>query len=605
MGVRVYRSSALRKYGPLGMLAAVQLIVILVAPSTAPLPGAGADVAFGSPPAGTPGAGGPADAGTFTPGVTPGVTPGDSSGDGGGGALMPGAGPSGGTAGAGGPGGAVDTGGLNTSTAHCVDGRQFDPKFDYFAPPCVSGKPGGWQGPNGGATYRGVTADRIEIVHYIPDYGAEVNAILRAQGLFYDASNARIANAAYEKFLNERYQFYGRKVRITTFQGTCRTVPPDLPCLIAEMDKLVATHKPYAVHFNTTVCSACYAELARLKVVSVGGHGFSDEFRNQLKPYNYDDGMSSTRMAKSFAGWWCNQMTSKGGSGRTAIYAGAQNPLQDFREQPRVLGVFSTNDPDNETVVRNVLYPALERGCGEKVTHEYFYEQNVGTAASQSQAGAAAMNTPQNPATSVLCLCDPVAPQFGQNAFANNNYWPESLLASNQSMDVDPTGQTYMGAFACPQRNRGCNWDNAVGLGQSPNELPAEQKTGVKVFKAGSGGAAIPVQPPVLELFWNSYNLLGSVIQVTGPTLTPATMAAAAPRLGSRGGGTTGYPRRAFEGGELSWTRDVRLIYWSKTRTSPYNGVAGAYVTTGGRRFELGQFPRLPQPPAPTVDKRN
>jgi hypothetical protein len=36
-----------------------------------------------------------------------------------------------------------------------------------------------------------------------------------------------------------------------------------------------------------------------------------------------------------------------------------------------------------------VLYPALAK-CGESVKgHEYFYEQNVATAAQQSQAGTA------------------------------------------------------------------------------------------------------------------------------------------------------------------------------------------------------------------------
>jgi hypothetical protein len=45
------------------------------------------------------------------------------------------------------------------------------------------------------------------------------------------------------------------------------------------MNRIVDTFKPYAVFFQTTVCSACYAELARRKVVTFGGAGFSEEFR--------------------------------------------------------------------------------------------------------------------------------------------------------------------------------------------------------------------------------------------------------------------------------------------------------------------------------------
>jgi hypothetical protein len=350
-------------------------------------------------------------------------------------------------------------------------------------------------------------------------------------------------------------------------------VPPDLPCLIGEMNTIAKRFKPYAVHFNTTVCSRCYAELARLKIVSFGGAGFSEEFRQQLKPYNYAEGISATLMAKRFANWWCNQMTSKGGSGRTAIFAGGQNPQQDFRNKPRELGVVSTDDPDNKGVVKDVLYPELAK-CGEKVTHEYFYEQNVSTAEQQSQAGTAVMNSPQNPATSVVCFCDPVAPQFSYSAAARNNYWPEALFASNQGLDTDATGQTYMDSggnpsLACPFPTRGCSFDGAIGLGEEASTRPPDQLAGVKIFKASGKTASGGLTPLVQENFWSNYNMLASLIQVTGPNLTPATMAASAPKLGTRGGGATGFPRRAFENGEQSWTRTCGCCTGARSRPAP------------------------------------
>lgn len=606
----MYRSSPARKYGPLAALAAVQLVVVLAAPSTAPdasdalatgVPGSvGVPGAAGAPP-GTVLADGSTVAADGSVVAPSGTTTGASAGGGGPAAAGGGTTAAGGTAVAGGAQSAAAKG----DTSHCVGGRQFDPKIDYFAPPCVPGKPGLTGVANGGATSMGVHKDRIDVVHYIPDYGAEVNAILKAQGLFYGAKEADIANKAFSAFLNGKYNLHGRKIRIITYQGTCRTVPPDLPCLIGEMNRIAKTYKPYAVHFNTTVCSRCYAELARLKIVSFGGHGFSEEFRQQLAPYNYDDAMSSTRMALTFAQWWCGQLSSKSDPRRTAIYAGDQNAAQDFRKRPRQLGVVSTDDPDNKAVVKNVLYPALKKGCNDGVDgHEYFYEQNVSTAAQQSQAGTAVMNSPENPATSVLCLCDPVAPQFSYNGATNNNYWPEALFATNQSMDTDNTGQTYMQNLACPQPNRGCAFDGALGLGHGDMDVAPEQKAGVKVFKLGADGAPLPVTPLVLQLFWDAYNMFGSLVQATGPDLTPSRMAAAAPSLGSRGGGTTGYQRRAFEDGELSWTRDVRLIYWNKNKTSPYNGKKGSYVQAGGTRFDVGRFPTAQQPPIPTKDNR-
>jgi hypothetical protein len=603
----VYRTSPGRKYGPLALLAAAQLVVVLVAPSTAPTSGTNS-VAAGAPAPGTAGA---APGTVFADGSMVAADGSIVAADGT--VVSPAGDTSGstttnrGTTGAGTSAGApVTSGSTGTKTAavaagdtsHCKNGRQFDPAIDFFAPPCAPGKPGATGVNNGGATSLGVTKDKITIVHYIPKIGPELEAILRAQGLYYDATNARIANAAFQKFMNKTYQFYGRKLDFRTFQGTCNVVPPDQPCLIAEMSRLAQEFKPYAVFFQTTVCSACFGELARNKVISFGGFGFSEEFRQALKPYNYDYTMSSTKVATLFAEWWCGSLADK-----NATYAGAQNPAQDFRTRKRQLGVVSPNDPDNKRVVKEVLYPALAK-CGESVSgHEYFYEQNVNTAAQQFQAGTANMNTQQNPATSVVCLCDAVAPQFLYNAFKRNNYWPEVLLASNQSMDTDAPAQSYMADFACPPPGDGCSFDGALGLGAAEASVPAEKLSGVRVFKANST-SAVPLPPTVMDAWWQNYNMLGSLIQSAGPNLTPANMAAAATRLGSRGGGTTGFSRRAFEKGELSWTQDVFVTYWTKNKKSPFNGELGAFTQAyGGKRFGLGQIPKG-DPAVPTFDKR-
>ena len=607
------RSSPLRKFGPLLALGGVQLLIVLLIPSVAPGAGASADafsptgLSSGSDTPGSPGTAGGAVASVA--GAVGGALPGGApvrGGTAGAGAQTPGTGP-----------GSLPAGGSPVSTrqtgdtTHCVDGRQFDPAIDYFAPPCVPGVPGAaFAGDNGGATWPGVTATSIEIVTYIPDYGAEVDTILKAQGLYYTAAEVDVVNASYQKFLNDHYNFFGRRVHLSTYQGTCSTVPPDYQCLNGEMDKMVATLHPYAVIFSTTLCSACYAELARLKVISTGGAGFSDAFRTANAPYIYDQGMSSTRIEQQFADLWCHQLTSRNGSGRVASFAGSANPAQDFRNQPRVLGVVATNDPDIQATVKSVLYPALEKGCGEHVTHEYFYANDISTATQQSNAGTAAMNTSNNPATSVLCLCDPVAPQFSYNSASTNNYWPEPLIASNQSMDTDSSGQTYVdnngaASLACPNPAVGCAFDGALGIGQAAAATTPAQMPGVKVFAAGAGGATSPIAPLAVQIFWDNEQMLASLIQNTGPLLTPARMQAAAPAMGMRGGLETGFALRGFVAGQWAWTRDVRIVYFNKHRTSPYNDKPGTWVQIEGGRKDFGEFATLGGPPAPAANARS
>lgn len=596
----------LNKFGPLGMLVALQLVLVLLAPSVAPTSASGASGAFGGTGSSgtTGGYGGPAGSG----GTVGSGAAGGSAGGGGAGAAA-----SGGSTVANGSGGVSPTGGLTvnaigTSTAHCVDGRQFAPSIDYYAPPCVPGTVGAVDTANGGATFSGVSGNRIEVVNYVADYGAEVDAILQAQGLYYTAAQATAWNAADEAFLNSHYQLYGRKIHIDTYQGTCQTVPPDYTCLINQMDSMVAQYHPYAVFWNTTVCSACYAELSRLHVVNFGGAGFSDAFHNANAPYSYEVSESSSRVEEQFARWWCAQMTSQHGSGRTAIFAGTQNPAQNFRKDPRVLGVISTNDPDNESTVKDVLYPALQADCGETVTHQYFYAQNINTATQQSQEGTAAMDTSTNPATSVLCLCDPVAPQFAYNASASDNYWPESIIASDQTMDWDSSAQTYEASggnpsLACPNPKQGCPFDNAIGLGADLPQTKQAEMPGVQVWRLETGGKSLPVSAAVLQIFWDEYNMLGSLIENTGPDLTPQRMQELAPQLGARGGGTTGYPLRQFLPNDWCWTQDVAVMYWNKNATSPYNGQPGHWIQIEGTRFNMN-FPTLGEPPAPEPENR-
>ncbi len=144
-------------------------------------------------------------------------------------------------------------------------------------------------------------------------------------------------------------------------------------------------------------------------------------------------------------------------------FAEDKNPAQDFNGQKRVLGVISTNDPDNEDTVTNVLVPALNRDCGDGgsvAQHHYFYSQDISTAAQQINAGVSAMDSPTDPATDVVCLCDPVAPELLYSGEQQHNYYPENILA-----DVAGHGRRPRGAelrvdggtesLACPQYQAG------------------------------------------------------------------------------------------------------------------------------------------------------
>src|SRR3954462_5665592 len=312
------------------------------------------------------------------------------------------------------------------------------------------------------------------------------------------------------------------------------------------MDTIVDTYHPYMVFWNTTLCSECYAELARRKTIAIGGVGFSEQFATDNAPYFYSSGESSSRMETAFAEFWCKQLQPS-----PVKFAGHQNPAQDFNGKPRVLGVISTNDPDNETTVKKVLYPLL-RACGQTVTHEYFYDQDINTAAKQVAAGIAAMNTPQNPATTVLCLCDPVAPAFLFDGEQSNNYYPENVIADVQGMGYDSTGQSYgpnpngSGSLGCPKPDVGCEYDGAFGLLPNGPSEAQDNDEGMRVDHPGGGQDPIPVTGITATSLAEQWVMMANLIENAGPALTPINMHNLAPRLGMVGGGATGQPLMGF-----------------------------------------------------------
>ncbi|TML38692.1 MAG: hypothetical protein E6G27_13485 [Actinobacteria bacterium] len=465
---------------------------------------------------------------------------------------------------------------------------------------------------NGGGTYQGVSDKEIKIVDYVSNYGAEVNAILQAEGLLVTYDQAKSFDTAMANFINGHYVLYGRKVSIATYSGQCQSVPPDYGCLIPEMDRVIDTYHPYMFFWNTTLCSACYQEIARRKVVAVGGVGFSDEFANTLVDPStrgqlfYSPGESASRTEKAFAQFYCSQLSTQTNPNRKVRYAETQNQLQNFNGQPRRLGIISTNDPDNENTVKNVLVPEIHRLCGngEVLNHFYFYAQDINTAAQQVAAGIAAMDTPQDPANIVLCLCDPVAPAFLYEGEQGNNYYPENVIASDQGMDFDVVGQSYETGLGCPRPSGGCEYDIAYGLSTVGPLGPQDNVEGVRVFKAG-GGTQLPFTPLSATTIAQAYVMMANLIEAAGPTLNPRNMSDRAAGMGTMGGGKSTNALLALGPGDWNWIQDARVMYFDKHKNSPYNDKPGTYVQIEGDRYNLTQYPGMPDgPPVPDTKSR-
>lgn len=576
------------RYLPLAAVVAIQLLIVAVAPSTMDNRQSVDTGPGGFNTTGTPGI----DGGEFVdpetgevvgdgsgaPGVDDGVTGADGvpGGDQGGPGDQPG-----------GPGdGSGEPPAASGDTSHCKGGRQFDPGIDFYAPPCV----GKSNGQNPGETYQGVTAQEIKIVQYYGAGDAAVNAILQAQGAFVTVDQYNKYNAVAQKFINDNYELYGRKVKIELFEGTCKTIPPDESCLAGELEKLVKTRKPFAVMWNTSVCSKCFEVLSKLRVVNLGGWNFQDSFGQRWRPYHYDVTASGTRLAQHAGRFWCSQL-----SGQKAEFS------RNYADVTRQLGVIATNDPQNQNTVEVDLKAELSK-CGQSYgNRKYFYAQDISTADQQRRAGVLAMRgdavNPNDDATSVMCFCDLVAPAFLYQEEDTQQYYPENIVTGTGFMDTDAASQAYIGSVGCPQgKENGCAFDGAFGFRSIEKEDKKFAGRGHRVWKVAGGQGQTPFESADLQ--WDYLNLMASSMQMAGPNLTPENFEQGAFRLGARGDAT--HTLRQISPGNYQWGQDVVRAYWSR-KTSSYNDKVGTWIHIDQQRTRVDGWSKgkLSLPPMP------
>jgi len=615
------RSTLARRYAPLAALAAVQLLIIATVPSKAPtavsadgggVPGVAATDEFGTPiteetipleegeevveGAVDPATGQPVTGGTTSSGG--GTTAGGkTSGGAAGGTTAGGSAPAAGGAAAGGEQAA------SGDTSHCVDGRQFDPKLYFYAPKCQPKS----SGKNAGASYQGVTDTEVKVLVYGGKPNEAVDAILEAQGANPSEAQVEAFDKAIAKFVNDKFELYGRKFVIQRFEGKCTTVPPDYVCLRNEMrDDVVRGQKPFIVIWNTSLASPAFDELSAQKTINIGGWHFRDVFNQQRRPYRWDVQMGGSLLAKNAGQFWCAKL-----NGKKAEFAGetdpgrpqpqpgsAKNPsTNDIRNKTRVLGVISTDDPENKLAINDLKAEVAK--CGGRVAHEFYYSQDIARAQEQRTLAVQRMreNTNGGESTSIMCFCDLVAPVFLYQTCEEQGYYPEHVLVGSGFMDADQAAQTYDNLL----QPKGFQYENAFGISSIPGQLKLSDSAATKVFQAG-GGQGTPYTSSGGALDY--YMMAATMIQAAGPTLMPANVEKGMFAQGERGIGLTDefLNGRVVKPGDYTWNEDMREVYWSKNKASPFNGKAGTYITlNGGKRFRLGEYQPgdLPIPPKP------
>ncbi|HEV7888316.1 MAG TPA: hypothetical protein VGO92_12220 [Acidimicrobiales bacterium] len=471
---------------------------------------------------------------------------------------------------AGGPGGTGPNGpgGTTTTSRPVIDQprvrrcggnppRQIE---DPQSPPCVPYFD--LRQGNGGATYRGVEADKVN-VFYTPDY-------------LEDETDVRTL----KDFFNTRFETYGREIVLNRY-GVQGATDADPKLMQADAERAYENGNFASLNYVSRSGAefSFYDALADRGVVSVAHRvqaQATDAHFRQRSPYQWSSVPTVDSMLRNYGQFVCSSL-----AGKAPRYAGgtvAGRPV-------RVFGLIVQQAADGTAPDPAPLRTEL-RTCNADVA-AVAYNKATSGAGRTGQSQIVAMT--DKGVTSVICLCDALETrQTLMPAASAQVYQPEWLLGSYLDNDLD---NSMSGA---PPDQVG----HVLGLLFRNKLLPKQDMPFYWALKEQSaaadpqGGAYYAVQAR-----YSSLLVLASGIQLAGPYLTPQTFAAGLLRSqwANPGAGAAPYfqARAGFEGGRRTFIDDAAMFWVDPNRRStvqPDSTGAVCYVDRGVR-FGLGHWP--------------
>jgi hypothetical protein len=443
------------------------------------------------------------------------------------------------------------------------------PGFDCTRKDAIGGptcRPPAWTGgDNGGTTAHGVTDEVINIVTYVPKRNPQVQAILAAAGTASTAQQTEVLTR-YEKYFNEHFELYGRKVKLIFQEGPGDGADP----AANQADAATVATDLNAFYVNCPACAASFHdELIRRGIPSTSVIvPFLNEYHERSAPYLYGVLPDFDLTAASGAEYYCKRL-----AGRNAVHAGDAT----LAAQPRKLAIVAIDTPDNA----GDRYKAAIEACGGEVALLVKYAGDITTA--QQQATNIALQIRQSGANVVTCVCDVIAPVFMTAAATEQQYFPEWFSNGLFALDSYKAAQLY------DQQQ----WSHAFGIGSISKPLPLDESPYYVAYKEGGGTDEVAIENAGGANFSGIMQALFA-IELAGPNLTVDAFTNAMLTMPAFGDERVGGSHQSFgRNGPGPWTRvdDHGEIWWDPQRQADNDRLGDYFYVDSGRRYLVGAWP--------------
>ena len=441
---------------------------------------------------------------------------------------------------------------------------------DTYSPACVA-----WAGgDNGGATTRGVDATTIniafretalanigELVKQLTGGKVQVNETL--------ADVERTYRVLIEYF-NERYQFYGRKIKIKFFTGQGDLAVEALGGGQAEAqaDAINAAQQQNAFAEIFSLTQPYSEALVSQKVIALNGLYFSEDWFRDHAPYAFSMIPDCTKVVEATADFVIKAL-----KGRPAEFAGG-----DLKGKPRKIALIAPDNPLYQSCAKAGV--ARMEAAGVEIADVRSYPLDINSLTN---------TTPQNLVsalsgegiTTVILSTDPVLPFFMTSKAQLQEWSPEWVLTGVGLTDADYVGQLM-------QTDQ---WRHAFGVSFLAKQQPVRASDTYHAYKSVDPDSTIAELTG--QIIYYALQVLALAIQGAGPNLTPS-------RSCRGSNGTRGARARPARGGSRPSipsrrTSTVASCGGTRRQRPATTAHLGTYADNG-LRYPFGGFPDGPPP---------
>ncbi len=433
----------------------------------------------------------------------------------------------------------------------CTD-REPQVPGDPYSPPCLT-----FQGDNGGATHRGVTADEIVVSIRTLEgpSAAEIFSDLSGESVASSEESVEDTLLALGEYFSSRYQFYGRSLRFEVFRGEGSGASELLGGGKEKALSDAVRASETGAFADLTGITIPYADaLTRQGIVNFGAPYPSRKWFEERAPYAWSlfpDGTVVTEAAVA-------DIVARLRGQETAEYAGPS-----LRGQQRVYGIVAPENAEYQESVNRYIQLVEEAGIDIAINNKY----KLDISSMPNQASNIVAQLKDAGVTTVICACDPVMLALGMTPKANEQgYEPEWLTGGLAFVEQDIVSQLIDSE----------QWSRAFGLAFNAESEPLGASFPYRAYKSVRPGdePAFGVE----EIYYQML-ILAIGIQMAGPDLTPETYQAG---MFSYPGGQGPRGHWSFGPGDFTPTDDFREIWWDPNKISPQNNKPGAWVQLGG-----------------------